>query len=78
MLYSALVMAAIVISSVVSLRETLQRICDRNDTSFEYDIAQIAFAMTYVCLIVVPSLRLLEYGKATRFINDWGNLQVTT
>ncbi|XP_021920311.1 gustatory and odorant receptor 24-like [Zootermopsis nevadensis] len=75
MLYSAVMVTGIVISSVVTLRDSFQRAYARNVSSFECDIAEMTFSTGYVFLIVMPCVRFLEYRKITRFINDWGNLQ---
>jgi hypothetical protein len=78
MLYSAVVITGIVTTASLTLTESIQRIYDRRGSSFEYDITEMTFLSAYVFLITVPCVRLLEYGRVTRFINDWGNLQVTT
>jgi hypothetical protein len=78
MLYSAVVITGIVTTASVTLTEKIQRLYDRKGSSFEYDIRDMAYSTAYVFLILVPCVRLREYGKVTRFINDWENLQVTT
>jgi hypothetical protein len=70
-------LTAIVVSAAVTLRDSFQRMYARNGSSFEYDITEMTFSTGYIFLSVIPCVRLLEYRKVMRFINDWGNLQVT-
>jgi hypothetical protein len=77
MLYSAVVLTAIVFLAALAMRDSVQRMYTRKHKSFEYDVTEMAIATAYLCLIVLPCLRLTEYGRAISFINSWRNLEVT-
>jgi hypothetical protein len=61
----------------ITLKETLHRMYTRKDKSFEHGVIELAFSTAYIFLIALPCVRLFEHGNVIRFINSWGNLQVT-
>jgi len=77
MLYSALVLIVIVVIAALAVTDSVQRMYTGKHKSFEYDIMEMAIATSYLSLIVLPCVRLREYGRATSFINSWRNLEVT-
>jgi hypothetical protein len=77
MLYSTTVLTVIVILAALAMKDSVQRMYTGKHKSFEYDITEIAISTAYISLIVMPCVRLTEYGKAISFINNWENLEVT-
>jgi len=76
MMYSAVVLTVIVVIAALAMRDSVQRMYAGKPKSFEYGITEMAIATSHISLIVLPCVRLTEYGKAISFINSWRNLEV--